>query len=186
MAARLECDYLIDRLRVMIDDQTAVTWDDDALQDILDSHRRYVHNEQLAWRTYRLPGGTTAYIEAFSRWGWYEQTQGGTARFVIRDGGGTVQGTANWTASYINGQVTFGTTQAGSARYLTGYSYDVHATAADCWRDKAAVTAAYYAFQSGNVRVSRDQWFEHCTRMAEYHDRLRAPIVVEMWTDDDI
>ncbi len=181
---RSGCVYLVDRLRLMTDDVSQDTWTDEQLQDILDAHRRYVHREKLAWKLGRS-GGTPIYTEAFSRWNWYEETSGGTARFFIEDTAGTVQGTALWSASYIAGHVTFAANQAGSARYLTGYSFDLHAAAADCWRDKSATTSAYYDYVAGGAKMSRGQWFQHCMAMVEMHNALREPLTVEMFTDDD-
>lgn len=185
MTARLGCAYIITRLRVMIDDKDSATWTDAELQDLIDDHRTFVAREQLNYHTFRIEGGTTSYSEAFSRWGWYEETTGGTARFILRDTGGTIVDVGDYTPNYVVGQVTFGDNQQGSARYLTGYRFDVHAAAADAWRDQAGVTAAFVQFQSGNVRISRNQWHEHCKAMALVHAGLSEPVVVEMWTDGD-
>lgn len=185
MAARDGCAYLITWLRRMVADAGTAIWTNDELQDILDSHRLFVHREPLRWRIGRLEGGTPQYKEAFSRYRWFEETEGGTARFVIEDASGSVVGTADWTANYIAGQISFTENQHGSARYLTGYSYDLHGAAADCWRELAASKAAYYDFSQGDTKVSRAEWFQHCLEMAAQHDAQRRPIKVELFADDD-
>ena len=76
MAARSGCAYIVNRLRVMIDDTNQATWDNDQLQDILDDRRWHVSHEKLTPVTDRAPGGTVTYTEYFSRWGWFEQTTG--------------------------------------------------------------------------------------------------------------
>lgn len=167
----------------MCADISAATMSDNDLQDVLDARRLEIRRENLDIReTYA--GGTAEYYDYYSAHKDFEETDGGTAVFVLEDSTGLDQGTATWTANYINGHVQFSSDQAGAAIYLTGRSYDLHGAAADVWRRVAGNKAALYDFAADGVKMNRSQWFEHCDRMAAHYERLAQPMVATMVRSD--
>ena len=177
MAARTGLSHLIDVLRGMADvgtadwtQGTANYYDSDQMERVLDRHRKEIVHEQLGmlqdWN-----GGTVRYLEYTSRFKNYEQTSGGTAIFVIEHGTGADVSTANYTADYFRGRITFGTDTGGSTLYLTGRSYDLDGAAADIWMSKAANAANMYDFSTDNHSFKRSQFMKHCMDMAQYYKR---------------
>jgi len=148
---------------------TAAYWSDDQLQNVLDAHRLDFYANELeqitamesgavVYKTYRAP---------------YRNLEGGTVNFLLVDFQGTPAGTADYTADYPTGAVTFAADQAGKAWYLTGRSYDIYAAAADVWRSKAAHAAeTSFDFSTDNHRVSGGQIHEHCLKMAAHYDGM--------------
>ena len=162
-------------------------WDDDQLQNILDIHRTDIVFEQLQSYPYQVAGGSLSWTDYRSSYGYFEATTGGTAIFYVQDSTGAVSGTANYTADYRRGALTFGTNQAGSVFYLTGRSYDLDASAADVWRRKAAHYApTSFDFSTDNHSISRSQVYKHCLEMAEHFEGKSASAVetVQMFRSD--
>lgn len=142
-------------------------WSDDQLQTVLDAHRVdfYAHElEQITateggaivWKTYRAP---------------YRNLEGGTVNFLLVDFQGTPAGTADYTADYPTGTITFSANQAGKSWYLTGRAYDIYATAADIWRSKAAHASAEFDFSTDNHSIKGSQLSIQCLKMADYYER---------------
>lgn len=182
---------LIDQLRGLTDAGhadynlgTAVYWDADQLQAVLDRHRLDVRREPLHAVVDYLSGGTVRYLEYRSAHAHFETTDGGTAVFVVEDSTGADVGTASYTPDYLRGVITFGADQAGTAYYLTGRAYDLNAAAADVWRMKAANVAKYYDFSTDNHSMSRSQMHKHYLEMADYYAGQSAPQVITMYRSD--
>jgi hypothetical protein len=167
----------------MTGDLSADTLSDNDLQDILDAHRLEVRREKLESRP-MYASGSAEYYDFYSAHHDFEETDGGTAVFVLEDSTGLNRSTADWTANYVGGHVQFSGDQAGTAVYLTGRSYDLHGAAADVWRRVQGNKAALYDFSADGAKMSRSQWFEHCGRMAAHYDRLARPMVATMVRGD--
>ena len=147
---------------------TVSYWADDQLQTVLDRHKMTVSREQLQTvKSYNA--GTLQYKEYRSQYGNYEETSGGTAIFEIEDSVGSTIGTANWSMDYVNGILTFAADTAGTPYYLSGYSYDVHAAAADVWRTKAGHHSTSFDFSTDNMSVKRGQLIKNDMDMANCH-----------------
>lgn len=134
---------LITRLRRMIGDRAGdgETWHDTDLQEALDSHRRDLYRVGL--HAFPQHSGTAIdYLEYRSEHGDWERTDGGSAIFVLEDWAGNNSGTANWSADYQRGIVTFGANQSGTAYYLTGRIYDLAGAAADVLEEWNALEPA--------------------------------------------
>jgi hypothetical protein len=164
---------------------TAVYWDDNQLQIVLDRHRTDITFEPLQMVPKRVGGGTVQYLEYRSEYANFEQTTGGTAIFIVEDSTGTDSGTANWSADYARGVVTFGSDQAGTAYYLTGRSYDLNAAAADIWRTKAAQASKRFDFSSDNHSVSRSQLMKNALEMASYYEGKASVAVTTLYRSDN-
>lgn len=176
MAVRDGMANLIDRVRALTGAGTAeytvagdTYWTDQQLQDVLDSNATYFVDSPLTWLTENVDG-TAVYKVAQAEYRDLEEATSGTARWVIRDGAGTAQGTANYTVDYRAGRVTWTADQGGTAYYLTGYSYDVYVAAADIWLERLAYFNNWYDFQADNQRFTRSQAWDHAKEMEQ---RLR-------------
>lgn len=142
-------------------------WSDDQLQAILDRNRINLREVALTPHPLLSAGGSYVYNDYQANCGWLENTLGGTSRFIVTDGMGSSIGTALWSADYETGLVTFVNNQAGSARAITGFSYDLYAAAADVWQQKAAAYAAAVDFSTDNHSIKRSHIVTTCERMAQ-------------------
>jgi len=132
-------------------------WTDDQVQTILDRVRVEVWDEGVPYVPQINSGGTTVYTEYRLSHTWWEQTTGGTSIFYLRDSTGARIGTANYTVDYAYGRVTFGADQHGSARYVTGRSYDVYEAAARIWEAKAGHVADRFDFTADGASFKASQ-----------------------------
>lgn len=176
--ARTTMIDLISRLRGMTqttqDDWTsgtAVFWDANQIQLVLDMYRTEVNWESLTARQQFSAGGSVYYLEYYSQYQDYESTNGGTAIFYVQEAGGSVIGTASYTPDYMRGLVTFGSDTGGSAYYLTGTSFDLNGAAAYIWRQKAAYFATTaFDFSTDNHSIKRSQLVAQALQMAEMYE----------------
>jgi len=178
--ARAGMANILLRTRAMIDDAGTATWTNDNLQDELDQYKMRVWREPLSME--RTGTGTASYeYKVFhSRYGEFEE--GGTAYFQIEASNGSQRGTADYTANYISGIVTMTTDQAGSELYLSGWSYDLNSAASNLWRQKAGNVSSYYDVQADGHKLSRSQWFMHCTQMSDMYGGMGRVSTGNLWT----
>ena len=186
MSVRSGMTNIIRRLRRLVNDGTAGVWEDQDLQDVLDQHKIHVVREYLEPQKNYLSGTAYEYRLFASRWADFEENGSGTAYLKLEDGGGSQRtygtATAQWTMDYIRGLVTMGQDQAGTAMYLTGWSYDLNGAAAELWRERAGQVASFYDVQADGHRLSRSQWMTHCLKMADEMDKRARPVTVHQWT----
>lgn len=170
MAARTGMVNLIGRWRRMVDDAGTAVWTDDQAQQLLDGQRVDFWREALQ----PIATGPAANIYQVyrARYRDLESATSGTMVWRVYDGAGATIGTADYSADYNLGVLTFTADQAGSARYLDGRAFDLNAAAASAWRERAALSASLYNFQADDGRYDRAQWFEHCVKMADYFAAL--------------
>lgn len=146
-----------------------VYWTDQQLQDALDRTRREIVDEAISPVRVIASSGSTEYRIYQSVGRNYEETDGGTARFYVRDANGTRLGTATYSVDYALGRVEFAATTGGSVLYLNGYVYDPYAAAADIWQQKAAHVASRFDFTAdgASFKVSqlRTQYESMAARM---------------------
>jgi hypothetical protein len=172
MAIRDGMQNLVNRVRALTSAGTAeytvgdnTYWTDDHLEDILDSNAQFVIDTPLTWQPQSIGGGTVTYVVAEALYRDFEEATSGTARWIVRDGPGAQIGTANYTTDYRQGRLTFTSDQGGTAYYLTGYTYDVHAAAADVWLERMAHFSDWYDFAADNQKFSRSQAWDHAMAM---------------------
>lgn len=173
---------LVQRWRRLVNDTAGSAWTEAEVIELLDRYRLDVWEEELTPNPLDT-SGTTSWNVYLSRYEDIEGTASGTAAFRLYDTGGTVI-TSGFTLNEQRGIITFTADQDGSARYVDCRSYDLHAAAADGWREAMAGKADKYDFQADGGRYSRSQWFAMCERMAQYHDKLSRPFVVTMNRSD--
>ena len=180
--ARSTMSNLISRLRTLtataIGDYTVgveTYWTDDYLQQILDTHRVDLYDEALHPVREVNSGGTAIWREYQSDYADLESTDGGTAVFFMRASTGTLAGTADWTANYNSGRVSFGSTTGGTVYYLTARTYDLNAAAAEVWDAKAANVADRYTFQADGGRFDVSKMVEQFERQANRFRALSRP-----------
>ncbi len=168
---------LIARLRRAVDDGGSPSvWTDDQLEETLDLHKVRVYRELLTVGQVYTSAGTSEYKIFQSAYQNYEE---GTAYFQIEDGAGNQRGTAEYTADYARGIITMGEDQAGTALYVSGWSYDLNGAASELWTERAAKVSSYYNVGLDGHTLSRTQWFEHCERMAELYARRARPVIAK-------
>lgn len=178
MSARSGMSNLITTLRGFTNAGTAdytvsstAFWSDDQLQTVLDRYATPIRDEPL----HAIPimaGGTVNYLDYQSNSRFYEATTGGSAVFVIRDVGGTAQGTANWSADYERGLISFAADTKGTGYYLTGRSYDVYAAAADVWFQKAAHASEMIDFSTDGHSIKRAHVASAMMTMARRYEAM--------------
>lgn len=145
-------------------------WSRDQLQDALDRHSVSVNDEPIAPKKSLESGGAISYYDYQSRYRFFETTDGGTLRFIVKDSTGAVQ--TGWTANYENGEITFSTDQAGAVYYLTGTSFDVYAAAADVWYQKAAHAADKIDFSTDGHNIKRSHLVNTALKMAQRYESM--------------
>lgn len=173
MAARATMADLIQRVRELTGAGTAeysigavAYWSDDQLQSALDRARLDVWSEQLSVQQQYAGAGTISYRVYNSQYANYEQTLGGTALFIIRDGTGAALGTALYTVDYIRGVVTFGTTTNGDIRRLEGRAFDIYGAAADVLEGWGGYLARQFDFATDGQSFKLSQQREALTALA--------------------
>ena len=159
-------------------------WTDKQLQTVLDRHVTYVKDYQLRPEETLESGGSVAYYDYQSPYRFFESTDAGTARFIVKDETYATVGTAAYSVDYPRGRITFGTTTAGLTRYLTGFSYDMNAAAADVWTMKASNAGKMFNFSTDNMRVDRGAFQKNCFDMANYYRGLAPPTVIQLYRED--
>lgn len=168
---------LVDRVRALANadhDEYAIGqttyWADSHIQDVLASNAQFVVDSPLTYQSQNI-SGTTNYIIAQAQYNSWEEAESGTARWIVRDSTGVEYGTANYTVDYRAGRVSFTSDRGGTLYYVTGYTYDVNAAAADLWMMRLANFNDWYDFKADNQTFNRDQVFNHAEKMEQ---RLRA------------
>jgi len=161
---------------------TTVYWADDEVQRVLDRHKTYIVREELTPFDTYAGAGTIQYLEYRSAFG---NLEAGTSLFEIEDGTGATVGTANYSVDYPQGIVTFTADQAGSARFMTAYTYDLYASAADIWRVKSGHVASGVDFSTDNMRVNRGKLIDNAMQMAGYYDRMSGAKVFNLTRSDN-
>lgn len=172
--ARSGMSDLITRVRSLTNAGTAL-FSDDQVQDVLDRHRTDVVHEPLVPDDGWLDGGAVEWKVFRSRYGQYEATEGGTAVFVVTDGAGNARGTSGWTADYQRGVVTFTADQGGTALYLSGRTFDVHAAAAEVLEEWASKVALDFDFGTDGQTFRRSQKAEALREQAKLMRQRSRP-----------
>lgn len=179
MAIRSGMQTLVDRLRQYTNVGTAqytagstTYWTDDHLEDVLDRHQTWVVEHPLTWVPEVQNDGATDYLTAVAQYRNWEEVASGATRWQVRQTTGSTVGTANYSADYTNGRITFTSDQAGTAYMLTGYSYDVYGAAVEVLRHKLAYIDLWYDFSDNNQSFSRSQAADNIKGLiAEYQPK---------------
>lgn len=169
MSARTGMSELIGLFHNGVADTGTVYFTDDRAQQILDARRMDFWQDPLTPVSAQVAVGSVEYKVYFSRYRYLEGTASGSSYFRLFDGNGTAI-TTGFTFDAVNGRFDFSASQAGSARYLDGRSYDLYGAIADGWREMAGLQSGAYDFRVEGRSYSRSQWFKHCQDMAEYFD----------------
>lgn len=141
-------------------------WTDAQIEAVLDQHRLDFSDDLMTPLREVDSGGTVTYYTYQAHYTDLEPTVGGTAVFYVRDSTGTRAGTANYSADYRAGRITFTASTGGTAYYLTGRSYDIYAAAADIWEMKAAHVAERFDFTADGASFKVSQLVQQYERQA--------------------
>jgi len=143
-------------------------WADEDLQEAVDEHRSRqvdvaliarpepVLNDQVYTR-YELPWGVKA----------VEGTAGGTDTFRVYDSTGATIAFSGFSFNERDLAVTFTADTEGSARYWSGYAYDLRAAAREIWLAKAGHVWSAINFSADGHKFEREALHAHCLQMAE-------------------
>jgi len=169
---------LVGRLRRMVNDAGTAVWTNDLLQDALDARSRMLWERPLTIVS-QYVAGTATYKRYLVGVGDLEELDPESdARWRVYDSAGAAIGTGDYTVNYLAGEIMFGADQRGSARYLDAFYYDLNGAAGELWRERAGLTSDKYGFSADGGSYQRQQWFEHCERMAERYELKAWPIEV--------
>lgn len=183
--ARSGMAALITRLRQMAEAGTAdyslagaTYWSDDHLQDILDEHRRRMVDVLLTPRPDYVSGDEiyTRYEIPMPGKVGLEGTAGGSEAFRIADSTGATIAYAGYSFSERDLAVTFTADTEGSARYWSGYAYDLNAAAKDAWLRKAGHAWTAIDFSADGHRFDRSALHAHCLEMAKTFGREKGMV----------
>jgi len=189
---RLGMNGIVKRLRRMTEAGTAdytlaeeVYWDDEHLQDELDLEksiaielplvpiRQYVDGTAI-YKLYSMPDGAVP----------FEQPAGGEAAFKLTDSDGAAISTALFTVDEWGGIITFAADQAGSARYWTGYHFDIVRVASTIWNTKAGHAWTAIDFSADGQRFTRSVLHKHAVEMRDHYTNSKGLQVVALRRSD--
>lgn len=192
MAARAGMIPVIAQLRRLTEAGTAdytlaqaTMWSDAHLQDELDMQKSI----GIELRLTPLPqyvDGTTIYklFQMPKDVGPFEQPEGGAAVFKITDSDGAAISTALFSVDLWGGLITFAADQAGSARFWTGYSFNLNKVASRVWASKAAHAWTAIDFSADGQRFTRSALHKHCLIMRDHFIDAQGIQSVEMFRSD--
>ena len=181
-AGRAGMSDLVTRWRRMVDDQGTAVWSASEAQELLDTFRTDVYAHELTPAPQYI-SGTVQYKVHLGDFENLETAASGTAAFRLFDANGSAI-SSGFSADYLRGIFTFAADQKGSARYIDARSYDLDAAAAAGWREWMASKASLYQFSADGARYNRNEWFDHCTKMADYYDRRSKPVYTTLTRAD--
>lgn len=190
--ARLGMENIIIRLRRMGEAGTAdytladeTYWSDEHLQDELDVEKSIAVELSLTpipqfvdgttiYKLYSMPPGAVP----------FEQPEGGATVFKLTDSLGAAINTALFSVDEWNGLITFDADQEGSARYWTGYHYDITKTVSTIWNAKAGHAWTAIDFSADGQRFTRSVLHKHAVEMRDYYNNSKGLQVVALQRAD--
>lgn len=156
---------------------------DDQLQTVLESYSTY-HNRVPLYPIGEYTSGVMIYIRYPLPYYliWAEGAGTGSAWRLV-DGNG--DDAPAHTFVMESRQVLFDAPTDGRTYYLSAMVYDLHAAAADVWRQKLAHASQRVSFSVDGQSVSASDYHAHCGRMVAYYDGLAgAKLVTRIRTDE--
>lgn len=171
MAYRESCAGLISRLRDLIGDPAegaTPTWNADQLQSALDRRRQVVRYLALTPAPTTLPGGSVEYLDYFAPYGdWQEDAS-------LTDASGTVLTPSE--SDFETGHWAFAANTLPTV-YLTGYTYDLYAAAADVLEKWAGKEKLNYTWGPGSGQYVESQKFKQIGELAlQYRAQQRVEV----------
>lgn len=195
--ARTGTAYLIEIVRQLTGAGTAEFtidstsyYTDDQIETYLDRHRYRLARQEVSFE-HELSdgGGTVVYKNGRVGFNWLEDTNAGTAGFILSDSQGSIIGTANWTLSPEDGFLSFGADQSGSARYVTGWVHFPYRAAVDmltAWLSKISMQTDW---ETDNMKMKSSQKAEAIRKQLEWLKSVGGvgyPINISHLRRDDI
>lgn len=181
MSVRLSVATIISRVRRLTADRdpAAPVFSDQDIQDALDTHR--VHSRYAALRpegTRPPSGGTIQFLDYYADGlgQWEDDAQ-------LVDGTFNVLDPASFTADLLTGHWSFKQTTTWPI-YVTGYSYDVYAAAADVLEEWASLLKLEFDFATHLSKFQRSQKAAACLSLAATYREKQMPITAKMTRSD--
>jgi hypothetical protein len=174
--SRTGMQYLRDELRLMTNagtiDITAGTisyFTEDQLDTIFDRNcepftyeaiepinPQRLQNNVLYWNKYEI------------EYDHVEQSTGGTAIFILQDRTGGTVSASDYSVDYNKNIITFNSNTLGVDYYVTGFSYDINAAAAEIMQMKANSVSNQFDFSTDKHSVKKSQVFKNYMERADY------------------
>jgi hypothetical protein len=148
-------------------------WTDNQIKDVLDRHSVRVQRELLESESEWATGGSAIYQNYRFKESYPEEAASGTTVWLVQNGDGSaiLPGTATYSVNYEQRRIHFVNDQAGEARYLSYYSFDVFRAAAEIWNQKASHVADRFDIATDNHDLKRSQLIKH------YQQRARDMLI---------
>lgn len=163
---------LIDEVR-NVTGAEATDFSDDEIRAALDRNRYLLDFQEIDWRPRIYGGGSIEYKRGsvFTPYALEAGTAGGSGGTVQDSLGGTITG---WTLDR-DGWITFSADQAGSARFFSGFAYDVNTACAEVCDSWAASVKTLVDVSSDDQSLKLSQRYTTIKDLAAQF-RRRAPI----------
>jgi len=174
MAVRPSMNVLIARVRNLIADPAGASqqFDDQTIQDVLDSSRTVVRYAELRLEPTLAVGGILNYSDYYSNITDWEDSPGTQVygpNYALLSPAESDTTTGHWRFALPNpGQVP--------PVFVVGAYYDVYCAAADLCERWAAFLARDYDFSTGNQKFSRSQAMRGMLALADQYRMQAAPV----------
>lgn len=173
--ARATMATLISRVRQLVNDAGGTpNWSDDQIQTMLDMRRVRANSYELMAEPTYTPT-TTQYLTFFAEYGDWETdavTKNGDYTTVVAT-----------TIDTTTGRWTF-TTEPNYPIYLTGWTYDIYAAAADLLEQRALQLVGQYDFSADGGSYKRSQLKDGFLALASQYRAMMRPVIVELVRSD--
>ena len=172
--ARTTLAGLIAKVRRLVDDKNATIWNADEVQDALDRRRMEAVQIMLASHVVRVGSSSQRLIY--------------TAPYGDWEGGVTLYDATFAAVSADAEDLTVGrwsfTSEPNYPIYLSGFTFDVYAAAADLLEERAQQLVGQYDFSADGGNYRRSQHKDGLVKLAEQYRRQQRPQVGRLIRDD--
>lgn len=175
MAVRSTMADLITAARLLVNDPSALVFQDQQIQDALDHHRIDANYLELATKPQIEPGGAVAWFDYYALSG--NQKLEDWEADVVLQGYPDFAILAPITSDYITGHWTFDTSVYSWGQrppvYLRGKVYDRFASAVELLEDWAAQLTLEFTFSSNSQKFQLKEQSDNLLRLADRY-KLKA------------
>ena len=163
---------------------TAVFWDDDHIQKVLDDNRKDFFEVELQ-PVPKTVSSSLVYLRYDAPLGNLETIASGTAVWNLTLSDGTQAGTADYSVDYTKGIVTFTADQGGTAWFMSGRSYELNAAAADVWATKATYYQQSYDVKTDGHDLTRSQLYKQAKEQEAFYRGMVGAYTVDILRGDE-
>ena len=164
---------LISQFRSSVAETGTIIFSDDRIQALLDQNKNDIYQSPLLANPYYYTG-SVIYKDYVVGKKFLEGTASGTALVRVYNTGGTV--VTDYSADFINGNITFTNDQNGTAYYFTGRNFNFYKAVSEGWREKAAYYSGNFDFRVEGRQFNKSQVIGNCLKMAEYYSGMQDTV----------